>query len=144
MVLEVKGMKFLLDRKYYIKDGSHIWLKKEGNLVKIGMDAFFARMTNPLTALNVTSKQVKSGEEIGSFESSKFVSKIYSPLSGDIISVNDDILNNPQKINENPYDSWIFVMKPDKNVEEDKYIIEEKDKILKWIKKEIKRFEAGN
>jgi len=143
MALEVKGMKFLLDRKYYIKNGSHLWLKQEGNMVKIGMDPFFARMTNPLTALNVTKKQVKSGEEIGSFESSKFVSKIYSPISGDIIAVNDKVLSNPQKINENPYDSWIFVMKSDKNVEE-KYIIEDKDKVFKWINKEIKRLEAGN
>ena len=144
MVLEVKGMKFLLDRKYYIKDGSHIWLKQEGNLVKIGMDAFAAKMTNPLTALNVTNKQVKSGEEIGSFESSKFVSKIYSPISGNIIAVNDKVLSNPQIINDNPYNSWILVMKPTKNVERGKYIIEEKDKILKWINKEIKRLEVSN
>lgn len=138
-LIEVNGMKFPLDRKYYTKDGAHLWLKPEGNLVKIGMDAFAAEMIGFLTFLNVSKSRVKSGEAIGSFESSKFVSKFYSPVSGEIIAVNDQVLSNPRKINDNPYDSWIVAMKPDKNEYEGEYIIDGKDEIFSWISKEIKR-----
>ena len=143
MLLEINGMKFPLDRKYYIKDGAHIWLKPEGNLVKIGMDAFVAEMTRPLTTLIVTKKHVESGEAIGSFESSKFIGRFYSPISGEIVAVNDRVLSNPQIINDNPYNSWIVMIKPDNNQERGKYIIEGKDKISKWIYEEIKRVEGG-
>ena len=142
MLLEVKGMKFPLDRKYYIKDGAHLWLKSEGDFIKIGMDAFAAEMIGSITVLNVNKKQAKSGEAIGSFESAKFISRLYSPVSGEIIDVNDNVLSNPCKINKNPYNSWIFTMKPDDTEDECEYIIEGKDKILNWISEEIKRVES--
>ena len=142
LLLEVKGMKFPLDRRYYTKDGAHIWLKSEGNLVKIGMDAFAAEMAGSLTFLNVSKRQAKSGESIGSFESAKFVSRFYSPISGEIITVNDQVLSNPRKINDNPYNSWIVAMKPDNNEDGYEYIIDGKDEILSWISKEIKKVDG--
>ncbi|UCE38490.1 MAG: hypothetical protein JSW00_04470 [Thermoplasmata archaeon] len=141
-MLEVKGMKFPLDRKYYTKEGAHIWLKPEGDLIKIGMDAFAAEMAGSLNFLNVSKSRVKSGEVIGSFESAKFVSRFYSPISGEIISINDQVLNNPRKINDDPYNSWIVAMKPDNNEDGSEYIIEGKDEIFNWISEEIKRMEV--
>jgi len=142
LLLNVKGLRFPLDRKYYTKNGAHLWLKQEGNLVKIGMDAFAAEMLGFLTFLSVTKRHVKSEEAIGSLESSKFISKFYSPISGKIIAVNDQVLSNPRKINDSPYDSWVLAMKPDNKVYEGKYIIEESDEILRWISKEIKRLKS--
>lgn len=144
LLLEVKGMKFPLDRRYYIKNGAHMWLKPEGNLVKIGMDAFAAEMAGSLTFLNVSKRRAKSGEAIGSFESAKFVSRFYSPISGEIVTVNEKVLSNPQLINENPYNSWIVAMKPDNNEDGCEYIIEGKDEISNWISEEIKKIDNEN
>ena len=138
-MLEINEMKFPLDRKYYTKDGAHIWLKPEGDLVKIGMDAFAAEMIGYLTFLKVMNQYAKSGEAIGSFESAKFVSRFYSPLNGEIIEVNDEVINNPRKINENPYDSWIAKIKPETQNFQDEYMLEKKEDIKKWIHEEIKR-----
>ena len=142
LLIEIKGMKFPLDRKCYTKNGAHLWLKSEGDSIKIGMDAFAAEMMGSLTFLNVNKKQVRMGEEIGSFEASKFISKIYSPISGEIIDINDNVLSNPSEINKNPYNSWIFIIKPDNAEEERTYIIEGKEEISKWISEEIKRAEC--
>lgn len=139
LLLEVKGMKFPLDRKYYIKDGAHIWLKPTGNIVKIGIDIFAAEMAGLINFFTISKRRAKIGEEIGTYESSKFVSRFYSPINGKIIAINDKVINNPQKINDNPYNSWIITMKPDNNREECEYIIESKDEILNWISNEIKR-----
>ncbi len=140
-MFEINGMKFPLDRKYYIKDGAHIWLKEDNNYYKIGMDAFAAEIVGFLTYLKITKNKVKNGEPIGSFESAKFVSRFYSPIDGEIVSVNKEVINNPRLINDNPYESWIVTIKP-KNMKVDtRYIIEKEEDIRNWISAEIQRVE---
>lgn len=132
-------MKFPLDRKYYTKNGAHIWLKSEGYLIKIGLDAFAAEMAGSINYLNVKKGRIKKNQEFGSFESSKFVNKLYSPVSGEIVKVNDTVLSSPQIINDNPYNSWIVAIKQEKKDNNFNHIIEGKDNIIKWIEKEIKK-----
>ena len=140
-MLEVNGMKFPLDRKYYTKDGAHIWLKSEGDVVKVGMDAFAVEMAGLLTYLTITEKQTESGEAVGSFESAKFVSRFYSPLSGEIVDVNEEVLKNPRRINDDPYNSWILSIKPKPDDQVNEFILEKEDDIKKWISEELKRVE---
>ncbi len=135
-------MKFPLDRKYYTKNGAHIWLKSEDHLMIIGLDAFAAEMVGSINYLNVKKGQVRKNKEFGSFESSKFVNKLYSPVSGEIIKVNDPVLLNPQMINDNPYNSWIVIIKLENKNYNCEHIVEGKDKILKWINKEIKKIKS--
>jgi len=136
-LLKINGMRFPLDRKYYIKDGAHLWLKSEGNIIKIGFDAFATEAIGSINFLNINKKKAKRGEAIGSFESTKFVGRFYSPISGEIVAVNNEVLSNPQMISDYPYDSWIVAIKPG-NKNKFKYILEEKDDISRWIYKEIK------
>ncbi len=142
LLLEINGMKFPLDRSYYTKDGAHIWLKSEKNFIKLGMDAFAVEMIGFFNFFTINKRRVKSGEAIGSFESAKFVSRFYTPISGEIIEVNNKVLNNPRKINDDPYNSWIVTIKPDNNEDGSKYIIEGKDKVSKWISEEIERLKS--
>jgi len=143
---EIKGMKFPLDRAYYTRDGAHIWLKQEGDLVKIGLDAFLVDYAGYLTFLTVNEKQVKVGESIGSFESAKFVSRLYSPVDGTIVAVNEEVIQNPRKINEDPYDSWIFAVKPDSPGldDESEYLLVNEDAIVNWISEEIKKVDEDD
>ncbi len=106
-------------------------------MIKIGLDAFAVEMAGSINYLNVKKGRVKKNEEFGSFESSKFVKKLYSPVSGEIIKVNDSVLVSPQSINNNPYKSWIVKIKMDNKNYDCEHIIKDKDKILKWINKEI-------
>ena len=140
-MIEINGMKFPLDRKYYTKNGAHLWLKLEKDSIKIGMDAFAAMMTGIISFITVNKKAAKSGESIGSFESAKYISKLYSPVSGKIIEINDNVLKDPSKINKNPYISWIFKIEPDDKKNKSMFIIEDKDKISDWITEEIKKLE---
>jgi glycine cleavage system H protein len=142
-LLEIKGMEFPLDRKYYTKNGAHLWLKQEEDLIWIGMDAFASEMIGFLTFLSVKKGRARSGESIGSFESAKFVSRFYSPVNGEVVAVNEDVLNNPRKINEDPYGSWIVAIKPDSGGYDGAYIVEGKEEILNWISEELKRVEEN-
>jgi glycine cleavage system H protein len=142
-MLEVNGVKFPLDRKYYTKHDCHVWLKVEGETVRIGMDGFLTENAGHLNFITVDDEPIKKGESIGTYESAKFVSKIYSPISGEVVEMNEEIIDNPRKINEEPYSSWILAIRPD-DLEKDLGsgdILGSEDQIRAYIKKEFERLD---
>jgi len=54
--------------------------------------------------------ELKSGDVLSVVESVKAASDVYSPVSGTIIEVNEELADSPEKINEDPYRSWIAVI----------------------------------
>ncbi len=142
-MVEIANLSFPTDRKYYTKSGSHIWIKEEGDLVRIGMDSFLTENAGYLSYLTIESTEFSQGDSIGSFESAKFVSKFYSPISGKVVNTNEDVINDPIKINQDPYNSWILEVAPF-NLASDlkaQWIIEGEDDIKNWILQEFKRLD---
>ncbi len=137
--MDIENLHFPLDRKYH---RSHLWVKSEGDKVKIGIDDFLSNMAGYINYLTIDRKDidVKSGESFGSLESGKFVSKIYTPTSGKIVEVNQDIINNPRKISDDPYDAWIIQIQPEDNNKFDEFLEKEQD-IRSWIAEEMKKYE---
>ncbi|MCK4757227.1 MAG: glycine cleavage system protein H [Thermoplasmata archaeon] len=143
-MITINGMDFPLDRKYYTKSGAHMWLKQDNGLVKIGLDAFASEMAGFLTFFMISEEEPKAGDAIGSFESAKFVSRFYSPISGKIVEVNEAAIANPKLINDDPYATWIVAIDPG-NPEElaSEFIIEDGGEIEAWITEEVKKLEEG-
>jgi glycine cleavage system H protein len=142
-MVEIENLRFPTDRKYYTKSGSHIWIKEEGDVVKIGMDSFLTENAGYLSYLTIDNTEFNQGDSIGSFESAKFVSKFYSPVSGKVVKTNEDVLNDPIKINKDPYNSWIVEVKPTdlKSDFKASEILEGEDNIKNWITEELKRLD---
>ncbi|MEE9150670.1 MAG: hypothetical protein V3U20_02410 [Thermoplasmata archaeon] len=142
-VIEIENLKFPLDRRYYKKSGNHIWLKEDGGKVKIGMDSFLTENAGYLSYLTIDNKEFRQGEAIGSFESAKFVSKFYSPLDGEVLNINEEVVNDPIRINKDPYNAWIVEIKPtdiEKDLQSDD-ILDGEESIRKWIEEELKRLD---
>ncbi|MBI6573647.1 MULTISPECIES: glycine cleavage system protein GcvH [Pseudomonas] len=57
-------------------------------------------------------KTFAAGDAAGVVESVKAASDIYSPVAGEVIAVNDDLQGTPEGLNNDPYASWIFKLKP--------------------------------
>ncbi len=58
-------------------------------------------------------QDLESGGEMAVVESVKAASDVYAPVSGSVLAVNDDLADDPEKINADPYgDGWIIRMKP--------------------------------
>lgn len=130
------------DRRYYTKNGAHLWLKEENGTLKVGMDAFMAEHAGFLTFLTIREGEVSGGEPMGNFESAKFVSRLYAPVSGRIVSVNREVLNNPRKINEDPYGSWIVTIEAEPGAEAfSEHILKGEEETRKWIKDELEKVE---
>lgn len=58
-------------------------------------------------------RKLKQGEACGVVESVKTASDIYSPVSGEVVAINEALSDAPEKVNEDPYAAWMFRLKPD-------------------------------
>ena len=144
--VKVGKLRFPLDRRYYIRKGAHIWiLPQKGGTVKLGMDSFLTENAGFLNYISLDKKTtVKRGGSLGSFESAKFVSKLYSPVSGKVVGVNEPVLKDPRRINKDPYGSWIVELRA-ADLEHDLLspeLLAEAGDIKDWIKEELRRAES--
>jgi glycine cleavage system H protein len=99
------------DRRYL---ESHEWHKPEGDLVVIGISRFAVDELTDLTFLEVTAEGVISkGDPLGEVESVKATSELYSGIDGEVVEVNQAVIEDPSLINRDCYDAgWIVKIKP--------------------------------
>jgi glycine cleavage system H protein len=93
---------------------SHEWLKVDGASATVGItDHAQQELTDVVfVELPVKGRKVKAGEACAVVESVKTASDIYSPVSGEIIEVNQEVSKNPALVNTDPYgDGWFFKVK---------------------------------
>ena len=94
----------------YTKD--HEWIKIEGNFGTVGITDYAQSSLGDITFVDLPqSGQVfKQGQVLANIESVKAASDIYTPMSGKIGEVNIALKNNPELINQSPYESAWFVV----------------------------------
>jgi glycine cleavage system H protein len=64
--------------------------------------------------LPAVGDRVEVGVSFGEVESTKSVSELYAPVTGTVIEINGDLVDEPQKLNDDPYgDGWVCVIAPD-------------------------------
>ena len=89
---------------------SHEWVKVEGNVAVIGVSDFAQQEMGDITYVDLpeVGDEVVAGEEFGALESVKAASDLYSPVSGEVVAVNEELADTPEKVNEDAYASWII------------------------------------
>ena len=89
---------------------SHEWVKVEDGLAIIGVSDFAQSEMGDITYVDLPSAgdEVTAGEEFGALESVKASSELYSPVSGTVEAVNEELESAPEKVNEDPYGAWII------------------------------------
>lgn len=89
---------------------THEWIRVEGDTAKVGMTDHAQSELGDLVFINLPSEgdAVTAGESFGDVESVKAVSDVYSPVSGEVTAVNEELLDNPQLVNESPYGAWFI------------------------------------
>lgn len=92
---------------------SHEWVKNEGEITVIGLTDFAQSELGDLVFVNLpeVDDTVTAGEALGDVESVKAVSDIFSPVSGTVCEINEELLDHPELINEVPYDAWLIKVK---------------------------------
>ncbi|MEB3799455.1 MAG: glycine cleavage system protein GcvH [Desulfurococcales archaeon] len=109
--INVDGYIILRDR-FYTK--THEWIKIEGDTGTVGITDYAQKELQDITYVELpeTGITVSAGEEVATVESVKHTSPIYSPVTGEIVEVNEILEDEPDTVNKDPYgDGWIFKIK---------------------------------
>jgi len=95
------------ERKY---TRTHEWVLEEEGLYKVGITDYAQNEMGDLVFVNLpeVGDEVTKGEVFADLESVKAVSDVYSPISGVVREINEDILDAPELINQSPYDAWFI------------------------------------
>ena len=89
----------------------HEWVRLEGDVATVGISQFAQEQLGDVVFVELPSvgQAVGSGDEVGTVESVKAASPIYSPLGGEITAINTELEGDPSVINSSPYEEgWIF------------------------------------
>lgn len=88
---------------------SHEWVKKEGEFYSVGISDFAQEQLGDIVYVDLpeVGDSVDKGDTLGELESSKAVSDINMPLTGEIIEINNILKDVPELINSDPYAAWI-------------------------------------
>lgn len=93
---------------------SHEWVKVDGETATIGVSDFAQDELGDITYLELpeAGAQLTQGEPLGVIESVKAASDIYSPISGEVIENNNEVVDAPDLVNSSPYESaWLVKVK---------------------------------
>lgn len=92
----------------YTKD--HEWLKMEGDIAVVGISDFAQDALGDVVFINLpeVGDAVTAGESFGDVESVKAVSDVNSPVTGVVVEINEELVDSPELLNENPYGAWII------------------------------------
>lgn len=93
---------------------SHEWLKfEDGDIAVVGLSDFAQSELGDLVFVNLpeVGDEVTAGEVFGDVESVKAVSDVYSPVTGEVVEINEALLDSPEGINEDPYGAWLMKVK---------------------------------
>ena len=94
---------------------THEWLKEEGNECIIGISFHAQEALGDLVYIELpkVGALISKGEQICVVESVKAAADVYSPITGEVTAINQEVVADPSLINHSPYDKgWLFKLKP--------------------------------
>lgn len=89
---------------------SHEWVKLEDGIALVGISDFAQDALGDVVFINLpeVGDAVNAGETFGDVESVKAVSDLISPVTGVVCEINEDLIDSPENLNEDPYGAWII------------------------------------
>jgi glycine cleavage system H protein len=110
------------DRKY---TQEHEWVQMEGDIGTVGVTDFAANELGDVVFVELpeVGSEFSQGDTVGTIESVKAVADLFLPISGEVVEINETVVDSPELVNSEPLDDgWLFKVKLSE--------IEELDKLL--------------
>ncbi|MCX2732205.1 glycine cleavage system protein GcvH [Saccharopolyspora sp. NFXS83] len=89
----------------------HEWIEDRGDLVRIGITPFAAEALGDIVYVQLpeVGERIESGQTCGELESTKSVSDLYAPVTGEVVAVNDAAADDPAVVNGDPFgEGWLL------------------------------------
>ncbi len=95
---------------------SHEWVRVEGDLATIGITDYAQDQLGDVVYIELpeVGRTLQQEEAFGSVESVKAVSELLAPVGGEVVEVNEELLDTPETVNEDPYSAgWMIIVRMD-------------------------------
>ena len=112
---------------------THIWVSGNEDTVILGITDFAQEQLGSVMFLNLpdVGEKLKIGQPFGDIESIKTVSDLISPVEGEVLKINEELVDEPDLINDEPYNSWFVEVKvtllSDELMDEKAYLSQKED-----------------
>lgn len=141
-VIEIRQHRFPTDLYYTDR---HLWLRREtdGSVV-VGVDDFGQKLAGRIVSIRLPAEgtPLEPGKVFGTMESTKWVERLRSQITGVVKSVNQRLRTAPSLVNEDPYgNGWFVAIKPTGNIDQELSKMVTGNTIESWAGKEIEEKE---
>tara|TARA_Y100001968_G_scaffold333099_1_gene394119 strand:+ start:1728 stop:2117 length:390 start_codon:yes stop_codon:yes gene_type:complete len=95
---------------------THEYVLEENGLLKIGVSEFAIDQLGDIVFVELADQgaNLQKGETFGTIESVKAVEEVYLPCAGEIVSINQSVIDNPELLQNDPIgEGWLVIMKPE-------------------------------
>jgi len=137
--MEIHGYN-MPDELYY--EENHFWVRDEGDVFVMGMDDFAQILAGEIVYVQLPEegKILKAGKKFAKLESGKWLGKVYAPVNGELVGVNEELEIDPGLINDDCYGKgWMYKIKPgDKG--ELSNLMHSHEELDKWLLAEIEKY----
>ena len=137
--MEIQGYN-MPDELYY--EENHFWVKEEGDVLVMGMDDFAQKMAGEIVYVQLPDegKTLSAGKKFAKIESGKWLGKVFAPVNGELVAVNEDLETDPGLINEDCYaKGWLYKIKPS-DMNEINNLIHGPEAVERWMLAEIEKY----
>ena len=99
---------------------SHEWVKEEDGVITVGLTDYAQSALGDIVFINLPEEgdDVTAGQAFSDVESVKAVSDVFSPVPGKVAAINEELLDNPALVNEDPYEAWLIKVEEVSDTEE--------------------------
>ena len=91
------------------------WIRVEGNIGTVGITDYAQDQLSDVVFVEILvdeGEEVEQGDTIATIESVKAAADVYAPVSGEITAINEDLADNPELVNSDPYgEAWLIKLK---------------------------------
>ena len=93
----------------------HEWVALAGDVATVGITDYAADKLGDVVFVDMpsVSSSVTAGEVCGEIESTKSVGELYAPLTGEVVEVNDAVIDDPASVNGGAFDAWLIKIQVD-------------------------------
>jgi glycine cleavage system H protein len=93
----------------------HEWIAFDGDVATVGITDYAAEKLGDVVfvELPAVGTAVTAGETCGEIESTKSVGELYAPLTGEVVEINDAVVDDPSAVNGNAFDAWLVKIRID-------------------------------
>ncbi|MCX8176492.1 MAG: glycine cleavage system protein H [Candidatus Bathyarchaeota archaeon] len=139
------GYEFPEDLYYTPEDGvGNSWARIEADgSVTVGIDDFFQKTTKSIRYIDLPFEgdKVAQGKAVATVESEKWVGQGTAPVSGEVLAVNNKVLEQPKLVNKDPYgEGWLVKIKPEKLDKEIKNLVHGLEGIKQLYRKSVEKY----